>query len=123
MTTTIEHPEPQKHPEHLDEPTGALISGALDDARDLAVAEIDKLRAEAKDLGAEVKIVGIALAIMTVAVAMLATAIALGLVELHLPAWAAFGAVAIVFGGGGLVILSQRRTVAKAASSVPRAAS
>lgn len=107
--------------DHRDEPPGELISGAINDARDLAIAEIDKWKAEAinevKVLGAEVKVVGAGLLVLTVAAVMLATAIALGLVALRLPAWAAFGIVAIVFGAGGIVFLKLRRTVARASAS------
>ena len=101
-----------------DEPPGQLISGVLSDARDLAAAEVDKLKAEVitkvKDVGEEVKIAGAGFLILSVAIAMLAAALALGLVALGLPPWAGFGIVAIVFGICGAVFLKQRRTLAAA---------
>src|SRR5690242_6687898 len=69
-----------------DEPTAQLISGALSDAHDLAVAEVAKLKAEAltkaRDVGAEVKVVGAGVLLLAVAALLLATACALGLAAL-----------------------------------------
>ena len=94
------------HVEHRDEQPAELISGVLHDARDLAVAEVDKLKAEAlsqvKGVGQEIKIATVGLLVLTVSAVMFGTALALGL-------------VAIVFAIAGVMFLKQRRAIGKAA--------
>jgi hypothetical protein len=104
--------------DHRNEQPVELISGAISDARDLAVAEVDKLKAEAvtqvKSVGEEVKIVSVGALIFTVAAIMFGTAVSLGVVALGVPAWAAFALVAVVFGAVGYLFIKQRRAIAKA---------
>lgn len=99
--------------DHADEPPAELISGVLNDARDLATAEIDRLKAEISEVGQQVKIAGAGFLILTVAAIMLGVALALGL-ALALPGWLAFGVVGVVFGVIGIVFLSKRRAIARA---------
>jgi multidrug transporter EmrE-like cation transporter len=111
---------------HHDEHPAELISGVLADAREYAVAEVDKLKAEtiikAKEIGEEVKIISVGLLIFTVAAIMFGAALSLALVAAGLPGWAGFGIVAIVFGGIGVVFLSRRDALAKAAVAPPHKA-
>jgi hypothetical protein len=104
--------------EHRDEQPAELISGVLSDARDLAIAEVDKLKAEAvtqvKTVGEEVKIISLGALILTVAAIMLGCAVSLGVAALGVPAWAAFGIVALLFGGAGWLFIKKRRAIADA---------
>ncbi|MEO7733204.1 MAG: phage holin family protein [Kofleriaceae bacterium] len=104
--------------DHQDEHPGELIAGVLNDARDLAVAEVDKLKAETitrvKGVGEELKIASVGLLILTVAAIMLGTSCSLGLVALGLPGWAGFGIVAVTFTVIGVVFLKRRRVIAEA---------
>jgi pheromone shutdown protein TraB len=91
-----------------------LIGGVLDDARDLANAEIDKLKAEAKQVGETAKITGIALGIMIMAAVMIGTALSLGLVAAGLPAWAGFGIVGVLAGFAAVMVVKHPRAIANA---------
>jgi hypothetical protein len=95
------------HLDPRDEQTGQLISGVLSDARDLAVAEVDKLKAEAitkaRGVGEEVKV--------------LSAGIALALIAAGLPAWAAFGLVAIACVAAGAVLVKHKTAAASPAST------
>ena len=97
--------------EHQDEQAGQLISGVLSDARDLAVAEVDKLKAEAitkaKDVGDDIKLAAIAMLILTVAAVLLGIALALVLVAVGVPAWLAFAVIAVACGITGAVFLKR----------------
>ncbi|MBC7976222.1 MAG: phage holin family protein [Myxococcales bacterium] len=104
--------------DHHDEQPAELIAGVLNDARDLAVAEVDKLKAETitkvKDAGEEVKIASIGLMILTVAAIMTGMALSFGISALGVPIWAGFAIVAVVFGIWGTVFLKKRRAIAEA---------
>lgn len=111
---------------HRDEQPTELISGVLADAREYAVAEVDKIKAEtlvkAKEVGEEVKIISVGLLIFTVAAILFGIALSLVLVAIGLPPWAGFGIVSIAFGGLGVVFLNRRNALAKAAVAPPHKA-
>ena len=97
--------------EHVDEQAGELISGVLSDARDLAVAEVGKLKAEAmqqmRGMGEEAKILSVAAVLLALSAVMLGGAIALGLTAAGLPSWLALGLVAVAYGGTGALFLKR----------------
>ncbi|CAN5793713.1 hypothetical protein BH11MYX2_BH11MYX2_37320 [soil metagenome] len=91
-----------------------LIGGVLEDARELASAELDKLKAEAKQVGETAKITGIALAFLITSAVLVGTGGALGLGALGLPAWASFLVVGAVFGIVGTLVVKYSRAIANA---------
>jgi len=98
--------------EHQDEQAGELLSGVLSDARDLATAEVDKLKAEAitkiKGVGEDIKLASMGMLILTVAAVLLGISLALGLIELGVPPWLGFGVVAVTCALIGVVFLKRR---------------
>ena len=109
---------PSTELDHRNEQPAELITGVISDARDLAMAEVDKLKAEAvtqvKTVGEEIKIVSVGALILTAAAIMLGTALSLGVAELGVPPWASFGVIAVVFAVTGIVFIKKRRAIAHA---------
>ena len=97
-----------------DDDAGDLITGVISDARELAVAEVDKLKAEISQVGRKAKIAGIGLGFMIAAAVLLGQALGFGLVALGVPAWAAFAILAAITTLCGVVFLKYPRDVAKA---------
>jgi len=119
-TGNLDPRDPRDRRDHRDEQAGQLISGAISDARDFAVAEVDKLKAEAitqvKGVGEEVMFVSVGALILTVAAVMLCAALSLGLVALGLPPWSAFAVVAIACAAAGIGFLKWHK-IKKAAKA------
>lgn len=97
-----------------DDDAGDLITGVLQDARELAVAEVDKIKAEVKEVGHKAKVAGIGLGFLITAAVLLGQALGFGLVALGVPAWAAFAILAAITTLCGVVFLKYPREVAKA---------
>lgn len=95
-----------------DDDAGDLITGVISDARELAVAEVDKLKAEVKQVGRSAKIAGIGLGFLIAAVVLLGQALGFGLVALGVPDWASFAILAAVTTLCGVVFLKYPRDVA-----------
>jgi Putative Actinobacterial Holin-X, holin superfamily III len=95
-----------------DDDAGDLISGVISDARELAVAEVDKLKAEVKQVGRSAKIAGVGLGFLIAATVMLGQALGFGLVALGVPPWAAFAIVAAITTLCGVVFLKYPRDAA-----------
>lgn len=95
-----------------DDDAGDLITGVISDARELAVAEVDKLKAEVKQVGRSAKIAGIGLGFLIAAVVLLGQALGFGLIALGVPDWAAFAILAAITTLCGVVVLKYPRDVA-----------
>ncbi|HEY4058549.1 MAG TPA: phage holin family protein [Kofleriaceae bacterium] len=104
----------ERHHDPAGSSSSELIGGVLDDARELASAELDKLKAEAKQVGESAKITGIALAFLITAAVLVGTGVALGLGALGLPAWASFLVVGSAFGIVGTLVIKYPRAIANA---------
>jgi hypothetical protein len=110
--------------DHQDEQAGQLISGVLHDARDLAIAEVDKLKAEAitqvRSAGEGAKYGGAGVLLLAMAVMTLGVAIASGLAAAGLAWWLALGLVAAAYGGSGAGLLrlasDRRRRIVSSAT-------
>lgn len=94
--------------------TSELIGGVIDDARDLASAEIDKLKAEAKQVGETAKLGGIALGLLVAAIVLLGIGASFGLADAGLRVWAAFLVVGFAYGVIGVLFLKYGRKIANA---------
>lgn len=90
-----------------------LITGVITDARDLAVAEVDKLKAEAKQVGENAKFAGIGFGVLVVAAIMLGQSIAHAMTAAGVPPWAAFFVVALVATIAGTLFVKYRHDLAK----------
>jgi hypothetical protein len=86
-----------------------LISGVLTDARELAIAEVDRLKAEVKQVGQTAKTIGIGLGVFIVGAVLLGQALGFGLFAAGLPMWASFAIVGAIFVIGGIVFVRSPR--------------
>lgn len=84
-----------------------LISGVLHDARDLALAEVDRLKAEVTQIGQKAKATGIGLGVLVVAFVLLGQALGFAVAAAGLPMWASFGVVGAVFLTVGVVLMKR----------------
>lgn len=106
--------ERQTHHDEADLAPGELIGEVFEDARDLATAEIDKLKAEAKQVGETAKLAGVSLAFMITGAILLFSGFALGLAAAGLPTWVAFVLVGALITIAGIVVVKNGRAIANA---------
>ena len=91
----------------------------LHDAREMASAEVAKLKAEAREVSGSAKIAGIGLAAVVVAALLLGQAFAFILVALGLPVWAGFLITAVIMGvGGGAAVRMMKNRAVDAVKAV-----
>jgi hypothetical protein len=97
-----------------------LIKGVLDDVKQIATAEVTKLKAEAHEVGDSAKFAGLGLAAITIAAILFGQALAFILVAIGLPTWAGFLVAAIVMGGAGAVtVVVMKNRAVEAIKAVP----
>jgi len=102
------------NPDHVQESTGSLIRGILNDLRTLVREEIALARAEMREQAGRARAAalsfGIAAAALAFGAIFLLVAIALGIATLlGWPAWTGFLIMALLLGVGGYVTLSSGR--------------
>ena len=102
------------NPDYVQESTGSLIRGILNDLRTLIREEIALARAEMREQAGRARSAALSFGIAAAALAFggtfLLVAIALGIATLlGWPAWAGFLIVALLLGIGGYVTLSSGR--------------
>lgn len=97
-----------------DQDAADLITGVLADARELAVAEVDKLKAEVSNVGTKAKIAGVGLGFLVASAVLLGQALGFALIALGVPPWASFAILAVITAIAGVVFVKYPRDVAKA---------
>lgn len=107
-------PEPGPQKQHT---SSELVGDVIQDARELASAEVDRLRGQAREVGHVAKIAGAGAGVLVIAGVMLAQALGFALVTLGMRPWLAFALIALAAGAAGAGVLLRARRAAQGATS------